>query len=439
MELTSIDVIERVLGAKLVPAGWKARSVTEIDFSEPGLQAPAISRRQYLRIQERLEDHWVNVTKAIVGRRGFLFINLRNDTRLHQFTELTRTDLAAQPARSEASWRILVKQQIAMDETSIARQALLYSEGVILHDPAEMLRSDRYHRELPELQSNGVTWKELWQSAYFRLACLEKLVRGGCIVLIPTAMVHEALASNSSGSRSEREREQLDELRSLYGTGQWRALLSGLPFKDTLEAGIYAGWALGQFAWRNVVLPHATPWLPNKACLDALTGIGRALGAHLLSPENLTLARLSSQIGVDVARISDDDIVAMRSNEALFATWRRLVAELCLEAERLNIDDAADVTTLVRSKQFLWRAELEKQIGRGTVLAGLFDSSPIACGIITGGVAVASGMPPALTAASALGGGLVTPLIRLFCNLTGAAGVKAREHAVTAHFLALEG
>jgi hypothetical protein len=74
-----------------------------------------------------LEEHWVNVAKAIVGRRGLLYINSRNDTRLHRFTELTRADPAIQPARNKASWRVVVGRQVAMNETSIATKALLYS------------------------------------------------------------------------------------------------------------------------------------------------------------------------------------------------------------------------------------------------------------------------------------------------------------------------
>jgi hypothetical protein len=225
----------------------------------------------------------------------------------------------------------------------------------------------------------------------------------------------------------------------LYGADRWQTILNGLSFKNNLEAGIHSGWALGQFAWRNVVLPNATPWLPNKECLDALTGIGRLLNAHLLGPENLTVARFSSQIGVDPDKVTDEDIIAMRGSEELFATWRQLVAELCLEVDRIGIDDTADTATLVRSKQMLWRAELERRTGRGGVLAGLLDANSIACGIITGGVAALSGMPPALSIASALGGGLITPLIRLFGNLAGAADTNARERAVSAHFMALEG
>jgi hypothetical protein len=107
--------------------------------------------------------------------------------------------------------------------------------------------------------------------------------------------------------------------------------------------------------------------------------------------------------------------------------------------DRLGIDNAADVKTLVRSKQMIWRAELNRLTGQGRVLSGLLDTNPIACGIITGGVAAASGMPPALSAASAMGGGLITPLLKLFGNMAGKAGANARDRAVSAHFMALEG
>ena len=51
----------------------------------------------------------------------------------------------------------------------------------------------------------------------------------------------------------------------------------------------------------------------------------------------------------------------MRGSEALFAPWRQLLAELCLEADRRRIDETADIATLVRSKQMLWRSELERR------------------------------------------------------------------------------
>jgi hypothetical protein len=117
----------------------------------------------------------------------------------------------------------------------------------------------------------------------------------------------------------------------------------------------------------------------------------------------------------------------------------RFIAELCLEVDRLSLDNPADVATLVQAMEVLWRAELDRQIGRGGVLSGLFDGNSIACGLITGGAAVASGMPAALSAASALGGGLVNSLVRLLGNLTGGRGAKSLKRAKAAHFRALEG
>jgi len=58
LERSSIDVIEDVLGARLFPPGGAARSLAEIDDSEPNYCAPVISERQYREIQQRLEDHW---------------------------------------------------------------------------------------------------------------------------------------------------------------------------------------------------------------------------------------------------------------------------------------------------------------------------------------------------------------------------------------------
>jgi hypothetical protein len=51
MTRSSIDVIEDVLGDKLFPTGWKARSDAEIDLSDPAYRIPAISAAQYRTIQ----------------------------------------------------------------------------------------------------------------------------------------------------------------------------------------------------------------------------------------------------------------------------------------------------------------------------------------------------------------------------------------------------
>jgi len=48
-------------------------------------------------------------------------------------------------------------------------------------------------------------------------------------------------------------------------------------------------------------------------------------------------------------------------------------------------------------------------------------------------------MTTELSVASALGGGLIDPLIRLVGNLGARAGKGAMRRAVAAHFMALEG
>ena len=58
MERSTIDVMEDVLGARLFPPGWAARSLAEIDEPDPNHRAPAISNRRYREIQQHLEDHW---------------------------------------------------------------------------------------------------------------------------------------------------------------------------------------------------------------------------------------------------------------------------------------------------------------------------------------------------------------------------------------------
>jgi hypothetical protein len=63
------------------------------------------------------------------------------------------------------------------------------------------------------------------------------------------------------------------------------------------------------------------------------------------------------------------------------------------------------------------------------------ESGSIACGLITGGVAVAGGMPAVLSAASAPGGGLV----RLLGNLAESGGTKDLRRTVAADFMAWEG
>jgi hypothetical protein len=434
---SSIDVIEEVLGDSLFPTGWKARSYAEIDLSDPAYRVPEVSLGQYREIQVRLQAHWADTIRTMRGDRGTLLVCSRMLTPVHQYLALLDLDPVDRLDRSERAWRILVKPQINLDEAVIARKALLYSDGVMLRDPAQLLRPSRHVTFGDE--PDGDLWRELWLSAICQLGLVHKLVRAGIVSLYPASTIVGEAFLNRSDKFARREERQVAELRSLYRADRWTSILQDLPFEDPETAGIYAGWALGQFAWRNITLPGATPWIPNAQCLAALTGVERALNGRILGPDSLTVARLSSRVSIDIGKVSDDDMIAMRSNEELFATWRRLVAELCMELDRLGIDSAADVATLVSAKSELWRSELDRHAGRGGVLSGLFDANPIVCGVITGVAALASGVPPALTAASALGGGLVTPLMRLFANLTGAPGAKRRKRAVNAHFMALEG
>jgi hypothetical protein len=429
MERSSIDVIEDVLGARLFPPGWAARSLAEIDESDPNYRAPAISESKYREIQQRLQDHWDAAWKYPDSNKDFLLVCPRVLTPLHQYLTLIGVDAVKEPERAQLGWRIIVQPQIKLDDAVTARKALLFSKGVTVRDPAELLVSGR----------DTESWKPRWESVFCYLGVLAKLVRADCVRLHPVGRLLHAVAADRTLEQARIEREQTEELRALYRSPRWTDILAELPFADRDEAGIHAGWALGQFAWRNVVAPDATPWLPTKECLTALSALGNVIDRREVGPETITMARFSSKIGVNVSEITDDDLVAIRRNEALFATWRSLVAELCLEVDRLAIDEQADVLTLVQAKEALWLAELERRIGEGGFLSGLFDPGAIACGLITGGVAVAGGMTPELSVASALGGGLINPLIRLVGNLAGRAGKGAMRRAVAAHFMALEG
>jgi hypothetical protein len=371
-----------------------------------------------------------------------VLVNLRNVSRVHQFSGLAHLPLAERLALQDAEFGMSIKpEHLYADDALVARKALLYSEAVVLNDPAQLLSSQP---DLLSLAENGSMtaraddgpWEMLWQSAVSQLGLLHKLVQAGIVTLYP--MVDFAFGMKTE-TQAGREREQIAELQELYADARWRTLLGGLGCGNWQQAGVQVGWMLGQFAWRNIVVPGVTPWLPDSTCLSTLASIEKSLGDSFLGAESLTLARMSSQVGIDVAKVSDEDIITMRGSEALFATWRQIVAELSPEADRLAVDRAADVRTLVRAKEMLWRAELDRRVGNGGVLAGLLDANPITCGLISGGVAVASGIPPGLAAASALGGGLATPLLRLFANLSGTARSRARQAAVSAHFMALEG
>ncbi len=429
MERSSIDVIEDVLGARLFPRTWAARSLAEIDESAPTYRAPAISESQYREIQQRLQNHWDAAWKYSDSQKNFLLVCPRVLSTLHQYLSLIGVDPSEEPERAGLGWRIMVQPQIKLDDAVAARKALLFSKGVVVRDPAELL--------MPGSDTEG--WQSRWASAFCYLGLMAKLVRADCVRLHPVGTVLHAVAKDRTLEQARIEREQAEELRTLYCSPEWTEVLAGLPFADHDEAGIYAGWALGQFAWRNVVAPDATPWLPTKECLTALSALGNVIDRREVGPEAMTMARFSSKVGVNIARVSDDDLIAIRRNEELFATWRSLVAELCLEVDRLAIDEQADVVTLVQAKEALWLAELDRRIGQGGVLSGVFDASAIACGVITGSVGVASGMTPGLSAASALGGGLINPLIKLVGNLAGGNSNSATRRAVAAHFMALEG
>jgi len=138
MERSSIDVIEEVLGVRLFSPGWAARSIAEIDRSDPTYRPPAISEGQYSEIQRRLEDHWDAAWKYPDSQNDFLLVCPRVLTPLHQYLELVGVDAVKEAERVRLGWRTIVQPQIKLDDAVAARRALLFSKGVIVRDPASL-------------------------------------------------------------------------------------------------------------------------------------------------------------------------------------------------------------------------------------------------------------------------------------------------------------
>lgn len=132
-------------------------------------------------------------------------------------------------------------------------------------------------------------------------------------------MAQRAVVTDPDNEAAKVEREQAAELEAFYRSPRWVEVLQRLPFSSADDAAVYAAWALGQFAWKNVIMPDATPWLPSKECLAAFAGLHDVLQESDVAPDVLA-GRLSSQVGVDLAKVSDEDIVALRRNEELFST-----------------------------------------------------------------------------------------------------------------------
>jgi hypothetical protein len=179
MARSSIDVIEDVLGDNLFPAGWTARSFAEIDLSDAAYRIPDISLVQYQHIQAQLQAHWAAAIRTLQADRGTLFVCSNILSRLHQYLALLELDPVERLERSKGAWRLQVKPQIGLDEAVIARQALLYSETVVIRDPAEVLRP--LEHDTPQVlqpwwdtksDAEGA-WRELWRSAFCGLGVVQ--------------------------------------------------------------------------------------------------------------------------------------------------------------------------------------------------------------------------------------------------------------------------
>src|SRR5271157_4183755 len=117
--------------------------------------------------------------------------------------------------------------EVGLDEAVIARKALLYSDAVVIRDPAELLRP--WGRDAQDAKLSGHEhWPELWRSAVWQLGVVHKLVRTGIVSFYPAATISSQASYDRSNRFAQRERQQEAELRALYRTDEWASVLRDL-------------------------------------------------------------------------------------------------------------------------------------------------------------------------------------------------------------------
>jgi hypothetical protein len=255
------------------------------------------------------------------------------------------------------------------------------------------------------------------------------LVNAGLIALAPSVRLNDV--RNDQG--------EMWNLQRLYRSAEFRELLNSSIYLRDRDNLADLGVALGQFASRNAEFPRAQVWIGEPRQNRALAELGRVLAESIMPAGQVALYRLSTFAGIDPLKCSDEDLITMRRDEELFSLWRAIISTTLAELANHDYVASTDIEVLINSQQAYWKSALDERIGRSKSIREILDTNAITCGLITGGMAIASGASLGMATVAGLGEGLAIPLLNLFAGANVLPEAMAKRRALTRHFMALGG
>ncbi len=433
---TSLDIIRYELGTDLYPRGWVARSVDEMDPSNPIYKIPKITAAQRRRISDALIENQEKTLNEHVDldSTSVFFADRAFFEQIH----LAPSDIRKQahPARlsEEDQLARFTVDSVHRKEERELRRLLVFSKSVCTSDPGyNMIIDDKIVRTL-----------DPWPSTFLRLGFIHRLVDGGALRLFPFTTFRSIAFDHVGRIHPEvqkRFREQKSALSDLYKNAGIVDFIQQAERLIDVDEGFLSAFsfALGQFALRNIYCSGASPWLPRPSCAQALLALENRFDSQLLGDHDFTATSLSTLHGINTHRLSDEDILSIRSNDELFHLWQTIVSEVVARSAELESNNHREMRRIVKAQQQLWKARVDELTRTRSIISAALDPNSLVCGSITGAVALGSGVSPGLAMAAGLGGGLATPILTILSNLAGSRQNRTLRNAVSSHFIALSG
>lgn len=212
---------------------------------------------------------------------------------------------------------------------------------------------------------------------------------------------------------------------------------SGIDYK-VFE--FYYRLTLEHFDFRNQFAPEADVYIHSSQATEIMKLLDKYIGK--ISKDAFLLNFLSSQVGIDVDRLSSADIMHLRRDEELFAIWRQIVRDSLSEIERDYQPDQLNrelVQKILKDRSLLWKDKIAARTRSSSALANIFDRTSITLGFMSGVIAQLTTADPALSLASAAAGGAAAPFFNLMFNLADNAAKRNVGKACRNHFMCVGG
>ena len=407
--ITSFDNIEQILG-KTLPECWPGQYglFDSNNIDDSSLYYP--SEEQMASILESLATHYE-------------YFSLPDNTR-NEVWPVIRTRIWSNPNTSlnlDTLGGEFLKRAVRSDDYFTAKRCLVFSDGAILFDPFQ------------GFIDFVLDWKLGWRSAVFWSLRIYEFVKRGLVIPAPLGRLGDM------GPKEQLliEIGQRDNIRKLYAS-------FGDKFGNSDEFGVALLLGLEQFAHVSDHLPNGTPFLPFPECLTAIQSVETQLSSvmteHYLV--SLHLNCLNSEIGIDPSHLNDRDIISMHENEELFATWRAICREVIHHSVTLTLgsqSNRASMVQLLDDSRKRWNSEIERRVGKSSVLEGALDKTSVSLGIMGAAVAAGTGIEGVMIAAAAAAGGVAAPLLQILFSAVEKHSKRAEREALKNHFLALGG